>query len=179
MMVSSKTRNYHIDDNIYNLCKDNIFQIKKQIKFISIAHSSFINYTSQFGHYIELIYASVKPYHIVTLNKQLDKDEQTNVWNYIHEQCLITILEFHNIKRYTNTWYKKNYTRIGTRLQSHKDKLNKEANNETFRCLQNTGTPEVHSSMTSYFNVTKKCGHKVSEQGAVDDDKQTESVKNL
>ena len=36
MIASSKTRNYHISEILYNLYKDNIFQNKKHINFISI-----------------------------------------------------------------------------------------------------------------------------------------------
>ena len=75
MMTSSKTRNYHICEILYNLYKDNIFQNKKYIKFFSITALSVIKDTANFSHCVDLIYAAVNPYHIVTLNKQLEKVE--------------------------------------------------------------------------------------------------------
>ena len=67
---------------------------------------------------------------------------------------------------------------VGYRVQSHKDKLNKETNDDTFRCIQNPGTPEGHRSMISHFNVIKKFGQKVSKKCDGDYDEQTESVNN-
>ena len=64
---------------------------------------------------------------------------------------------------------------IGDRVQSHKDKIKKETDNDNFRHLKNPGTPEGHRSMISHFNVIKKCGQKVSNKCY---DKQTDSVKN-
>ena len=63
-------------------------------------------------------------------------------------------------------------------MHSHKDKLKKETNNDTFRNLWKPGTPEEHRLMTSHFNAIKKCGQKVSNKGDVYYGKQTESVKN-
>ena len=57
---------------------------------------------------------------------------------------------------------------IGARVQPQKAKLKKEADNDTLRRLQNTGTPEGHMSMTSHLNVIKKCGQKISKRGGVD-----------
>ena len=67
---------------------------------------------------------------------------------------------------------------IGSRAQSHENKLKKETKYDTFRHHQNPGTPEGHRSMTSHFNFIKKFGHKVSKKGDVDYDKQTDSIKN-
>ena len=67
---------------------------------------------------------------------------------------------------------------VGARVQLNKDKLKKEINNNTFRSLQKPVTPEVHRSMTSHFNVIKKCSQKVSNKGDVDYDKHTDSFKN-
>ena len=67
---------------------------------------------------------------------------------------------------------------VGPRVQSHKSKLQKETNDDTFGRLQNPGTPKCHSSRTSHFYVTKRCGQKVSNQGGVDYEKQTETVNN-
>ena len=75
-MASSKTRNHHTHDIIYNLCKSNIFQNKKEIKFISITDPSFINYAAKLGNCMEPIDASLNAYHISTLKKKLDKAEQ-------------------------------------------------------------------------------------------------------
>ena len=75
MMTSSKTQNYHICEIIYNLYKDNIFQNKKEIQFVSINYNSFIKYISIFCHYMELLNAALNPYHIAILKKQLDKAE--------------------------------------------------------------------------------------------------------
>ena len=70
MMASIETRNYNIYDILYNIYEDNIFQNKKEIKFVSIADPSFMKDTENFGHCMEPINAAVKPYHIITLNKQ-------------------------------------------------------------------------------------------------------------
>ena len=67
----------------------------------------------------------------------------------------------------------------GDRVQSHKAKLKKKTKNDIFGHIQNPGTPEGHRSMTSHFNVIKKFGQKVSKQGDVDYDKQTDSAKKL
>ena len=72
-MSSGKTQSYHIRDIIYSLYKDNIFQNKKKIKFISITDPSFIKDTSNFGHCMELIDAAVKPNNIVSIKKNLGK----------------------------------------------------------------------------------------------------------
>ena len=73
-MASSKTQNYKILGIIYNLYEVNTFQNKKEIKYILIAALSFIKDTAKFGH-MEFIDAAVKPYHIESLKKQLDKAE--------------------------------------------------------------------------------------------------------
>ena len=84
--ASSKTRNYHICEIIYNIYEDNIFQNNKEIKFVSITETSFIKYTANFGHCVDLIDAAVKPYHISTLKKQLGKAEIKNVCREIDEE---------------------------------------------------------------------------------------------
>ena len=61
MMASRKTRNYQICDIIYNIYEYNIFQNKKEIKFVSITATSIIKGTEKFGHFMELIAALVKP----------------------------------------------------------------------------------------------------------------------
>ena len=68
-----KTQKYNICKILYNLYEDDIFQNKTEIKFFSITAPPFIKYTEKFGHCMELIDAAVKPYHITTLKKQLDK----------------------------------------------------------------------------------------------------------
>ena len=45
ILASSKTWNYHICEIIYNIYEDNIFQNKKEIKFVSITALSFIKDT--------------------------------------------------------------------------------------------------------------------------------------
>ena len=79
MMDSNKTLNYHIREIIYNLYKDDIFQNKKEIKFVSITAMYFIKDTEKFGHCMDLINDAVKPYHIETLKKKLDKVELKNI----------------------------------------------------------------------------------------------------
>ena len=66
---------------------------------------------------------------------------------------------------------------IEARVQSHKAKLEKETNGGIFKRLQKPLTPEGHRSMTSHFNVIKKCSQKVSKKYDVDNDKQIYSVK--
>ena len=67
---------------------------------------------------------------------------------------------------------------VVSRVQSHKSKLWKENNNDTFRRINKTETLEGHKSMIPQFNVIKKCVQKVSHQGDVDYDKYTDSFKN-
>ena len=72
-----------------------------------------------------IINATVNPDHILTLKRQLDNAELKNVCHAIDEEYLITLPEYHNIKRETKTRHKINYIGIGARLQSHKAKLEK------------------------------------------------------
>ena len=65
-MASSKSRNYHIHDILYNIYKDNIFYNNKEIKFVSITSMPFIKETDIFGYCMELIDAAVNPDHIET-----------------------------------------------------------------------------------------------------------------
>ena len=51
------------------------------------------------------------------------------------------------------------------RAQTHKSKLKKEANDDTFRRIQKSGTPEYHRSTISHFSVIKKFGQKIYKQG--------------
>ena len=67
MMASSKTRNYHICETLYNIYEDHIFQNNKGIKFVSITDPSLINYKAKFGHCMELLDTTLKPDHISTL----------------------------------------------------------------------------------------------------------------
>ena len=120
----------------------------------------------------------MKSEHIVTLKKQLDKADIKHFCHEIDDQPLINTLEYHNIKRDTKKRHKRNYMGFGSRLQSHKAKLNKETNDDTFRCLQNPGTPEGHGSTTPHSNFINKFGQKVYNQGDVDYDKQTYSFNN-
>ena len=46
-----------------------------------------------------VINAVVKPYHIATLKKNLDRAELNIFFCNIDEQCLINFLEYQNIKR--------------------------------------------------------------------------------
>ena len=75
MMASSKTRNYYICEIIYNIYKYNIFQNKKEIKFVSITDPPFIKDTANFGHCMKLIDDTVNTDHIATLKKKMDKVE--------------------------------------------------------------------------------------------------------
>ena len=67
---------------------------------------------------------------------------------------------------------------IGARVQWHKSKLKTETNDDNLRNIQKLGTPENHRSMTSHFNIIKKCVQKISKKGDVYYDKQTDSAKN-
>ena len=67
---------------------------------------------------------------------------------------------------------------IRYKVQSHKSKIKKETNGDTFRRLHNTVNPECHRSMTSHFNVIKKGGKKLSNKGDADYYKHSDSVKN-
>ena len=80
----------------------------------------------------------------------------------IDEQRLITLLDYQNIKRDTNTRHKRNYMRVGARVQSHTSKLKRETNDDIFRSLQKTGNPAGNRLMISNFNIIKKYGQKVS-----------------
>ena len=75
MMASSRTRNYHNCDIIHNIYKDNLFKNNKEIKFISTTALYFIKDKATFGHSMDLIDATVKPYNMARLKKQLDKAE--------------------------------------------------------------------------------------------------------
>ena len=67
---------------------------------------------------------------------------------------------------------------VRAKVQSHKDKLKKETNNDNLNRIHKPRTPEVNRPMISHFNSMNKCGRKVSNQGDVDYYKQTDSVKN-
>ena len=67
---------------------------------------------------------------------------------------------------------------LGARAQSHKAKLKKETNSDTFRHIQKPGNPDFHRLMKSHSNVIKKFDQKAPTQGDVDYDKQKNSVKN-
>ena len=126
---------------------------------------------------MEFINAVVNPDHIATSKKYLDRAEINNVCHHIYEKWLITLLAYKNIKIDTKKRHKSKYIGVGARLQPHKAKLKKETNQDSLRRHQNPGTPEGNRSMTSNFNVIKKCGQNVYKQGDVDYDKQTDSVK--
>ena len=53
--------------------------------------------------------------------------------------------------------HNRNHMCIGAGLQPHKAKPKKEINDDTFRCLQNPGTPEGHRSMTSRVDSINVC----------------------
>ena len=177
-MESSKTRNYHIRDILYNIFEDNVFQNKKEIKFVSITDPYFINDTENFGHCMDIVGAAVNRDHISTLKKNLDKAELKNVCRDIYEQCLITLPKYHNIKRDKDTRHKSKYMVFGDSVYSQKAKHNKETNDDTSRRTQKPVTPEGHRPMTSHFNIIKKCGHKLSKQDYLYYDKHIDSVKN-
>ena len=128
---------------------------------------------------MDIIDDEMKPYHIATLKKQLDRAELNNICHEIDEQCLITILKHHNIKRDTKTRHKINYMGVGARVQSHKSRLKKKIDDVTFEHLKNPVNPERHRPMTLDFNVVNKFVRKLSNQGDVDHDKQTDIFKNL
>ena len=62
---------------------------------------------------------------------------------------------------------------LGDRVHNHKAKINKDTNYDTFRPMQNLGTPAYHKSTASNFDVTKKCYEKTYNQGKIYSDKQT------
>ena len=68
---------------------------------------------------------------------------------------------------------------VGARVQSHKEKLNKETNDDNFGHIQKPRTTEGHRSVTSHFNIIKKHGQKVSNRDNLDYYKQTYSAKKL
>ena len=82
---------------------------------------------------MEIIDAVLNPYHISNLKKQLDKENPKHFFHDIDDQCLITLLEYHSIKRDTKTRHKSKYTGVVDRVQSHKDKFKKETNYDTFK----------------------------------------------
>ena len=53
---------------------------------------------------------------------------------------------------------------LGARRHNHKDKLNKDTNNDTFGPSKKPVTPEDQKSMTSHLNVTKKRDHGIRKQ---------------
>ena len=61
MMASSKNRNYHIHEILYNINEFLIFQNKEEIKFVFITDPLFINDTSKFDHCMDIIDAAVNP----------------------------------------------------------------------------------------------------------------------
>ena len=81
-----------------------------------------------------------------------------NVCHDIGEQCLVTILKYHNIKVEEMTSNKINYIVLVDRVNKHKAKPKKETNDDTFRRINKPGTPQVHSSIEAHFNIIKKCG---------------------
>ena len=115
MVEWSKTWKYHICDIIYNINKDNVFNNKKWIKFISITDPYLIKYTENFGDCTELIDTAVNTYQIASLKKQLDK-EKIIFSHVINEKWLITLFEYQNIKGETNTRHKINYMGLGSRV---------------------------------------------------------------
>ena len=127
---------------------------------------------------MELIYAAVKPYYIETLKNHFDKVKLKYVCHCIDEQCLINLLKYQSIKRDTKTRHNINYIGLGSEVQSHKNKLKKETNNDTSRPLQKPGTLEEHRAMISNFNRINKCGRRLSKKDGVDYVKQTDSIKN-
>ena len=68
----------------------------KESKFIYITDTSFINSTAKFGHFVDIIDDAVNPYHISSLNKQLDKAEIKNICHGIDYKFLMNILEYQN-----------------------------------------------------------------------------------
>ena len=83
-----------------------------------------------------------------------------NVCHDIGEQCLVTILTYHNIKGEANTSNMRSYIVLVDRVNKHKAKPKKETNDDTLTRIHNPGTPKCHSSIKSHFNVIKKRGKK-------------------
>ena len=65
------------------------------------------------------------------------------------------------------------------RVHTHKAKLKKDTNDDTFRHKHNPGTPEGHRPITSHFNIINKFVQKLSKQVNVDSDNHSDGVKNL
>ena len=61
-----------------------------------------------------------------------------------HEECLINLLEYQNIKREIKKNHKSTCMGIVSRFQSHKAKLNKESNDDNCKSFQMPLTPGVH-----------------------------------
>ena len=67
---------------------------------------------------------------------------------------------------------------IGARLHENKAKTKKDSNNDTFRPMQNPGTPEDHKYMTSHLNLTNKHDQRTNKQGNIYPNKQNKRINN-
>ena len=62
------------------------------------------------------------------------------------------------------------------RVHKHKAKLKKNNNDDTFRPIQNPGTPKDHKFMTSNFDVIDKLDQRTLKQGNIYSYKQTQGI---
>ena len=138
---------------------------------------SFIKDKSHFGHCIELLNASVKPYHISSFKNQLDEsDLKIIVVTFSNSTLWLSLITTIYIK--TETRENINYMVLGDRVHKHKDRLKKENTDDSSRHIHNQVTPKYHSYMTSQLNFINKIGRKVSNQYNIDSEKKIECVKN-
>ena len=63
-------------------------------------------------------------------------------------------------------------------MHNHKDKLNKDTNDDTFGPMQKSVTIEDHIFVTSYLYVINKRDQRTHKQGNIDPNKQTQGIKN-
>ena len=68
----------------------------------------------------------------------------------------MTILEYHKINNNTETIHNIKYMGLGDRIKKHNFKLKKDANNDTFKTIQNPVKYLDHRSITLHLNLAKK-----------------------
>ena len=124
---------------------------------------------------MEILDPIVKPYYISTLNKELDKVE---LKNHFITFTIGTILEYQNIRKYTDTRHQINCMGLGFRVHKHKTKIQKDKSGDTLGPMQKLGIPEEHKYMTSQFNFIKERDKRKIKQGNIDYDKHTQGTNN-
>ena len=66
---------------------------------------------------------------------------------------------------------------LGDRVHKHKVKLNKYTNSDTLGPMQKKVIPKYHMSMTSNFNVIRRCVQIAPNQVNVDSDQNKQVIK--